>query len=163
MALIREGSLPFTRRAFAITISVMSRLFSGTPFDRPAACPTCGKAPADCRCIKLPEKKKMHGGGNAPQKNKLDSGLVLDAKNSVPPADQVAKIRVEKRKGNRVVTVITGLEHPGNDLPELCTTLKQTLGVGGSVQGRTVELQGDHAKAVRQYLEVDKGINARVV
>jgi len=31
------------------------------------------------------------------------------------------------------------------------------------VQGRTVELQGDHAKAVQQYLEVDQGINARVV
>jgi translation initiation factor 1 len=106
--------------------------------------------------LNLPAKKKMSAGAN-----KLDSGLVLDHKNAQAPADQVARIRVEKRKGNRMVTVIGGLEHPGNDLAGLCTELKQALGVGGSVQGRTIELQGEHAEKVYQILEVDHGMKVR--
>src|SRR5579862_229595 len=140
----------------------MSRLFSGTPFDRPNICGRCSKSAADCRCIDLPEKKKMsqQAGGKHHVANRLDSGLVLTPKNSSPPADQVARIRIEKRKGNRMVTLITGLDHPANDLPALCTTLKQALGVGGSVQGRTVELQGEHVEAVHAHL-TQKGMKAR--
>lgn len=135
----------------------MSRLFAGTPFDKAPTCAKCGKLASACRCLELPEKKKMSGGPK-----RLDSGLVLTPQNSKAPADQVAKIRIEKRKGNRAVTVITGLDHPGNDLPELCTALKQSLGVGGSVQGRTIELQGEHAEKIAAILE-EKRIKARVV
>jgi len=138
----------------------MSRLFAGTSFDRPPRCETCGKPKSECRCLSLPEKKKM----SAAKKGevRLDSGLVLNPKTAQPPADQVARIRTEKRKGNRLVTVITGLEHPANDLPALCTELKQTLGTGGSVQGRTIEIQGDRAEKVGHILEVDKGISIRI-
>jgi translation initiation factor 1 len=138
----------------------MSRLFSGTQFDQQPRCERCGKFKAECRCLDLPEKKKMSAGKKG--EVRLDSGLVLNAKTARPPEDQVARIRIEKRKGNRVVTVITGLEHPGNDLPALCTELKQSLGTGGSVQGRTIELQGDHADKAAQILEVDKGLKVRL-
>ena len=136
----------------------MSRLFSGTPFDKAPTCPTCGLTTSACRCQKLPPKKKM----SASSKTRLDSGLELTHKNAQPPESQVARIRTEKRKGNRIVTVITGLEHVGNNLPALCTELKQAFGVGGSVQGRTIELQGDVAEKVGQILEVDKGYKIRV-
>jgi len=102
----------------------------------------------------------MSAGKPGPQR--LDSGLVLTPQNSKAPPDQVAKIRVEKRKGNRMVTVVSGMDHPGNDLPLMCTELKQKLGVGGSVQGRAIELQGEHAEKVREYLE-GRGLKARVV
>ncbi len=75
-------------------------------------------------------------------------------------ADQAARISIEKRKGNREVTLITGLEHPANDLPKLCTDLKSLLGTGGSVQARTIEIQGDHAAAVETFLR-DRGIRVR--
>jgi translation initiation factor 1 len=140
----------------------MSRLFSGTPFDRPATCETCGKPPADCRCLHLPQKKKMGPRPGVKRDNRLDSGLVLTPQNSRGPADQIARIRTEKRKGNRFVTVVAGLEHPGNDLDLLCGELKKGLGVGGSVQGRTIELQGEHAEAVRDRL-LEKGIKARIL
>jgi translation initiation factor 1 len=94
-------------------------------------------------------------------KKRLDSGLILSHENAQAPADQVARIRTERRKGNRTVTVIAGLEHVGNNLPALCTELKQAFGVGGSVQGRTIELQGDVAEKVGQILEVDKGYKIR--
>lgn len=140
-------------------MAVMSRLFAGTPFDKPSICPTCGQPTPSCRCLRLPPKRN-------PQRKQgsstLDSGLVLSHKNAQPPADQIARIRTEKRKGNRIVTLITGLEHVGNNLPALCAELKQSLGVGGSVQGRTLELQGDLAKKVGQILEVDKGYKIRL-
>jgi translation initiation factor 1 len=138
----------------------MSRLFAGTAFDKPPRCDTCGKLKSECRCLDLPPKKKM----SAAKKGevRLDSGLVLNPKTARPPEDQVARIRTEKRKGNRLVTVISGLEHPGNDLAALCTELKQSLGTGGSVQGRTIEIQGDQADKVGQILEVDKGLRIRL-
>jgi translation initiation factor 1 len=137
----------------------MSRLFAGTAFDQTPRCATCGKLPSACRCLTLPEKKKMSAGKKG--EVRLDSGLVLNPKTARPPENQTARIRTEKRKGNRLVTVITGLEHPGNDLAALCTELKQTLGTGGSVQGRTIELQGDHQEKTAQILEVDKGLRIR--
>jgi translation initiation factor 1 len=136
----------------------MSRLFAGTPFDKPPTCPTCGQPEPACRCLKIPSKRRLSDSS----KKRLDSGLVLSHENAAPPADQIARIRTEKRKGNRQLTVITGLEHVGNDLPALCTELKQTLGVGGSVQGRTIELQGDVAERAGQILEVDKGYKVRL-
>ena len=129
----------------------MSRLFAGTPFDKPSNCSKCGQSTTNCRCLTLPDKKKMSAPKNPA--NRLDSGLVLTPQNSNPPADQVAKIRTEKRKGNRTITVITGLEHPANDLNALCTTLKQSLGIGGSIQSRTIELQGDNTKAIASFLQ----------
>jgi translation initiation factor 1 len=139
----------------------MSRLFAGTSFDQPQRCATCGKPKSECRCLALPEKKKMSAAKKG--ETRLDSGLILNPKTARPPEDQVARIRTEKRKGNRLVTVITGLEHPANDLPALCTELKQTLGTGGSVQARTIELQGDHRDKVAQFLEVDLGFKVRTL
>ena len=140
----------------------MSRLFSGTPFDRPTVCDTCGKPPADCRCARLPDKKRMAdrpGGKHAGQPR---PGLVLTPQNSNPPADQAAKVRLEKRKGGRAVTVITGLEHPANDLDALCKNLKASLGTGGSVQGRTLEIQGEKTAEVHAHLQA-AGFKSRVV
>lgn len=135
----------------------MSRLFSGTPFDKPATCRHCHQTADKCRCQPLPEKKKM----GKRSENQLSTGLVIDPTTATPPADQVARIRLEKRKGNREATVITGLEHPANDLAKLCTDLKTVLGTGGSVQGRTVELQGDHTAAVEAALQ-ERGMKVRL-
>ena len=107
----------------------------------------------------LPAKKKMSGGKKG--EVRLDSGMVLTPENSVPPKDQVATVRKDKRKGDRWVTVISGLEHPGNDLAKLCNELKGMLGVGGSVQGRTVELQGEHWEKVGEVLR-ERGVKVRV-
>jgi translation initiation factor 1 len=135
----------------------MSRLFSGTPFDKPLICEHCGSAPADCRCIRLPPKQKM----SAP-KPAAKPTYTLNHTNADPPKDQIAKIRVEKRKGNREVTVIAGLEHAANNLPGLLSDLKTALATGGSVQGRTVELQGDHAARALELLTA-KGYKARAL
>jgi translation initiation factor 1 len=128
----------------------MSRLFSGTPFDKPTPCPKCGLLPSSCRCQNLPPKNQK---SKLENRKSLDSGLVLTPQNARPPADQLAKIKLEKRKGNRMATVITGLEHPANDLNQLLTFLKSALGAGGSLQGRTIELQGDQTHKLPALLE----------
>jgi translation initiation factor 1 len=144
----------------------MSRLFSGTRFEQPIRCDICGKyigaGEGCCRCIKsdLPAKKTM--GERAGKMKPAKPGYELTPENSLAPKDQAARLRVEKRKGNREVTVMTGLEHPANDLPKLLTELKTSLGCGGSVQGRTIELQGDHAAKAAETLN-GKGIRARAV
>jgi translation initiation factor 1 len=143
----------------------MSRLFSGTQFDRPGKCETCGRPAENCICAKnviLPEKKKMSERPGGKHEGRQKNSYELTPENSVAPKDQVAKLRVEKRKGNREVTVIGGLEHPANDLAKLLSILKTKLACGGAVQGRTIELQGDHAKRAAEILE-ENGIAARVL
>lgn len=144
----------------------MSRLFSGTKFEQPIRCDTCGKyigvGEGCCRCIKsdLPAKKTM--GERAGKAKPAKSSYELTPENSIAPKDQVAKLRLEIRKGNREMTVVLGLEHPANDLAKMLTELKSLLGCGGSVQGRTIELQGDHrTKAVEWF--GGKGIKARAL
>lgn len=141
----------------------MSRLFSGTAFDRPITCEICGKAVADCRCLKLPPKKKMsEAAGKQVAKATPAGGYQLTPENSTPPKDQVARLQIEKRKGGREVTVITGLDHPGNDLVKLCNQLKTALGTGGSVQGRSIEIQGDQRASSAEIIS-KMGIKTRVI
>jgi translation initiation factor 1 len=61
---------------------------------------------------------------------------------------------VQKRKGNRVATVIEGLTAKANDLPALLKTLQAACGTGGTVKSKDdlIELQGDHAGPVRKAL-----------
>jgi len=140
----------------------MSRLFSGTPFERPIKCERCGQAVADCSCPRLPPKHKMGERPGGKHFGKPAGGYELTPANSDPPKDQRASIRLEKRKGGKMVTVISGLEHPANDLPALCAELKTKLGAGGSVQGRTLEIQGAKGEEIKQLL-TGKGMAARIV
>jgi len=65
---------------------------------------------------------------------------------------QVIKIRVEKRKGHREVTVITGLDTKDPDLRKMVSELKSMLACGGTIKDDHVELQGDHRHRVKEFL-----------
>ena len=105
----------------------MTRLFAGTPFDRPPTCERCGKLEAECTCP--PPAREL-----------------------TPPEKQTAKIAVEKRPKGKVATVIRGLKADANDLPALLTQLKNTCGAGGTIDGDVLEIQGDHADRVAKLL-----------
>ena len=106
----------------------MSRLFAGTPFDIPPRCDRCGQLQQDCSC-------------GPPPKQWLD------------PGKQRAKVRIDRRKNKRVVTVVWGLDPDESDLPALLSRLQSSCGAGGSVQGEAIELQGDHSDRVRAELK----------
>jgi translation initiation factor 1 len=107
----------------------MSRLFAGTPWDRPPTCARCGAPETDCQC----------------------SPDVVEPVR-LPPETQTARLRREKRAKGKLVTVVAGLVADGNDLPALAAQLKARCGAGGTVKDGNIELQGDHLDAVEAAL-----------
>ncbi|WP_425618236.1 translation initiation factor [Anatilimnocola sp. NA78] len=105
----------------------MTRLFSGTAWDQPPKCERCDKLQSECQCPK-------------------------HLKGLLPPEKQTAKVAVEKRKKQKLVTVVRGLSPTESDLAALLTKLQTSCGAGGSVQTDEIEIQGDHADRVRELL-----------
>lgn len=104
------------------------RLFEGTAWDTgPPRCEQCGELVEQCRCPPPPREL-------------------------MPPEKQTARVQVEKRKAGRMMTVVRGLAAADNDLPLLLSQLKEACGAGGSIQGDTLEIQGDQRERVTQLL-----------
>ena len=115
---------------FEFDTEMAMRLFEGTEFYQPPRCDTCNNLEDECTCP-TPEPEQ------------------------VPPSRQTARIRVEKRKKGKVVTVIRGLAagNPDRHLTELFTQLKNACGAGGTIQDETIEIQGDHQLRIEQLLK----------
>jgi len=62
------------------------------------------------------------------------------------------RIRLDRLKGNKVVTVVTGFEGAEADFQALGKQLKQACGVGGSAKEGEILLQGDHRKKAGDWL-----------
>lgn len=100
-------------------------VYSTNP-NTPVLCPRCGKNP--CRC--QPRKK------------------------SLPPEQQVAHIRREKKgRRGKTVTVIYNLQLKPEELKSLGKHLKRACGTGGTVKDGNIEIQGDHRDKVAAELE----------
>lgn len=107
-------------------------LFAGTELFRAPKCERCEQLESECVCP--PE---------------------LHVPDPLPPEKQTARLAKEKRKKGKVVTVICGLAEgtPEPHLSKLLTDLKNFCGAGGSVQGGTIEIQGDHLERLRTKLK----------
>jgi translation initiation factor 1 len=105
------------------------RLFEGTPWDRPPHCERCGLLESECRCPPEPPVKHV-----------------------IAPDTQPARLAVERRKKGKVVTVVRGLTAADNDLSALLTRLKSACGAGGTIDGDTLEIQGEHLDRLRTLL-----------
>ena len=118
----------------------MTRLFAGTPFDIPPSCDDCGKVESECICDPV-EKAKA-------EEHRLRESYLI------PPAQQTAFVKLEKRKGNRRATVVSGLSTRANDLPGLLSRLQEACGTGGTVKAKDeqIELQGDNVDPIRRKL-----------
>ena len=69
------------------------------------------------------------------------------------PDDGVVRIqRDRKGRGGKTATTITGLPGSEADLDALLKTLKQHCGSGGSRDGRTLVIQGDHRDRLLERL-----------
>lgn len=108
----------------------MTRLFAGTPFDRPPHCEVCGKLESECTC---------------PPKIALPTWIL--------PEKQTARLALEKRAKGKMVTVVEGLSPTESDLPALLSKLKTTCGAGGTLQEDTIEIQGDQVNRARDALK----------
>ncbi len=65
-------------------------------------------------------------------------------------------IRVERRKGNKTVTVIANIPHNPQVIEQWASELKKKCSVGGSIDKKNIELQGDQAAKAEAFLR-EKG------
>jgi len=56
------------------------------------------------------------------------------------------------RKGKEV-TVIKGITHNPQVIEKLTKKLKQQCGAGGTIKGKTIEIQGDHRNKIAKVLD----------
>jgi len=66
--------------------------------------------------------------------------------------EAIIKVKIEKRRYGRKVTIIEGLD-PDTNFSDLLTKLKSACACGGTIKENRVELQGDHRRPVRKLLE----------
>lgn len=70
--------------------------------------------------------------------------------------DQVLRIHLDRRKGNKEVTIVKGFEGSEDDLKALGKMLKTKCGGGGTVKDGEILIQGNHREKVRKLL-IDEG------
>lgn len=63
------------------------------------------------------------------------------------------KITLDKKgRRGKTVTVITNIQHNPQVIENLAKELKKLCGAGGTWYQKTIEVQGDHTKKIRDYL-----------
>jgi translation initiation factor 1 len=78
-----------------------------------------------------------------------------------PPNQQTVRVQVSRKgRGGKTVTLITGFQHSPAALTALAKQLKAQCGTGGTAKDDTIEIQGDHAQALVDFL-VAKGYQAK--
>ncbi len=59
-------------------------------------------------------------------------------------------IKVERRKKHKLVTIIQGLDE--SLLKDVEKELKRKLACGGTIKDREIELRGNHAQKIKEFL-----------
>jgi translation initiation factor 1 len=77
----------------------------------------------------------------------------------LPPNQQNLKVQAS-RKG-KTVTVISGFQSNSETLAALLKQLKAQCGAGGTIKDNEIEIQGDHAQKIAQFL-IQLGYKAKV-
>lgn len=65
---------------------------------------------------------------------------------------QQINVYIERKKFNKVYTIIKGIQAKDIDMKDLLKKLKGKLACGGTIKENTIELQGDHKYRVKQVL-----------
>ncbi|RLI02578.1 stress response translation initiation inhibitor YciH [Candidatus Bathyarchaeota archaeon] len=65
---------------------------------------------------------------------------------------QKIKVRLEKRKWNKPVTIVEGIDTKGVDINKLAAELKAFCACGGTAKNNQIILQGDHREKAKEKL-----------
>ena len=65
---------------------------------------------------------------------------------------QKIKVKVERRKFGKPITIIEGINEKEINLKDLAKKLKSKFACGGTVKNNTIELQGDQSHKVKKAL-----------
>ena len=74
---------------------------------------------------------------------------------------QKIKVRVDRRRFGKVVTLVSGLGSDVN-LQDLTKLLKKSLACGGSLKENEIILQGEHRKRVKEIL-LEQGFKEELI
>jgi translation initiation factor 1 len=99
-------------------------LFDGTALERPVLCERCGQEIRVCNCPPL----------------------------DTPAEKQSLKVRLDRRKRGKLITVVAGFHCSDQHIHETLTVLKSKCGAGGSIEDGNIELQGDHTLRIPDLL-----------
>lgn len=70
-----------------------------------------------------------------------------------PKTDGVVRIELKRLGGNKMASVISGLDLDEGPLAELGRELKRKCGTGGTVKDFRIEIQGDKRNVLKAELE----------
>ena len=71
-----------------------------------------------------------------------------------PESDGIVRLqRQTKGRNGKPVTLVTGIPLPAQELKKLAGELKRKCGVGGSVEGPKILIQGDKRALLKELLE----------
>ncbi len=70
-----------------------------------------------------------------------------------PKTDGVVRIELKRLGGNKMASVISGLDLDEDSLAELGRELKRKCGTGGTVKNFKIEIQGDKRNVLKAELE----------
>ena len=71
---------------------------------------------------------------------------------NIAKSDQRIRVKEEKRKFGKIITVISGMNSKEIDIKDIAKKLKSKFACGGTVKDNIIELQGSHAAKVKQEL-----------
>tara|TARA_Y100000310_G_scaffold167856_1_gene167808 strand:- start:14793 stop:15107 length:315 start_codon:yes stop_codon:yes gene_type:complete len=71
---------------------------------------------------------------------------------TIAKESQKILVRLEKKKFNKVYTIIEGIDEKEINLKDVEKRLKRELACGGTSKNGKVELQGNHAQKAREIL-----------
>ena len=84
-----------------------------------------------------------------------------DIEITIEPASQNLRIWLEKRPGNKIVSIIRDFEGPTDELKKLGKMLKKKCGVGGTVKNKELIIQTKDRQKLLQILN-DLGYFAKL-
>lgn len=78
------------------------------------------------------------------------------------PQPRLDIILEKKGRGGKIATIVTGFLMDDNEVEQLASKMKSTLGTGGSARGGEILIQGDKREAILKYL-TKHGYKARII
>jgi len=79
-------------------------------------------------------------------------GIPPDICEQLTKEEQFIKIKVEKRRYGKEVTIIEGLGGSDTELKKIASELKSKLAAGGTVKEGKIMIQGDHKEKIKEIL-----------
>ncbi|AWR95951.1 stress response translation initiation inhibitor YciH [Acidianus brierleyi] len=82
----------------------------------------------------------------------LCGGLPPEICEQLNKEEQFIKVKLERRRYGKEVTVIEGISDSDVELKKIASELKSKLAAGGTVKNGRIEIQGDHREKVKDLL-----------